>query len=177
MAITRRTLLKIGAATATGVVAAGGFLLLRPTILRTPRTALRVLSEKEFSVLAAVADRICPANPPFPSAWSMQVPEKIDALLATGHPATASEVKQALQLLESAAAGMVMGGRTTTFTGSSAAEQDAILAEWRSSSLQVRRIAYKALNGLVSATYWATPDRDFMGLVGYPGPPHSPVPA
>jgi hypothetical protein len=164
----RRTFLKIGLG-AVGAAAAGGAVLaFRPTVLRTPRVALQVLSEKEFSVLAAIADRISPARPPLPSAWEVRVPEKIDALLATSDPAMVAEIQQVLGLIESAAAGMLLDGRTSTFTGSAPAEQDRVLAAWRSSDLQVRRIAFRALNGLCGASYWSDPA--VYRHIGYPGP-------
>lgn len=153
------------------MVAVGGgiALLVQETVARSPRRALRSLSPEQFSVLAAVAGRIAPASDPFPSAWEVEVPEKIDELLSRTHPANAEEVGQGLMLLESAAAGMLLEGRTSTFTASAPEEQDEILAAWRASSIAVRRKVFKALNGLCNAAYYASPE--VYPAMGYPGPP------
>lgn len=169
MKLTRRAVLKFGLGGAVLLAVGGVGLALRGTVLRQPRTALRVLDEREFSILAAVADRIAPGQDGFPSAWSLQVPEKVDALLFTMHPGAGEEMKAALGLLENAAAGLLLEGRTRTFTGSSAEQQDAILASWRDGSIMVKRTAFKALNGLCAATYWSSPE--IYEHVGYPGPP------
>ena len=167
---TRRQLLQVGLG-GVAVVAVGGgaALLLRGTVSRSPRRPLRALTPAQFSVLAAVADRVAPQNGEFPSAWTVQVPEKIDELLSRVHPGLAGEVGQGLMLLESAAAGMLLEGRTTTFTGSTPTEQDEILTAWRASDLEVRRKVLKALNGLCNAAYYGSPE--VYPAVGYPGPP------
>lgn len=167
--VTRRQVLKVGLGGAAVIAVGGGtLLLLQDTVARTPRRALRFLSEDQFSVLAAVADRVSPENGDFPSAWDVEVPEKIDELLSRMPEAAATEVGQGLLLLESAAAGMVLEGRTSTFTASSPEEQDEILASWRASDLEVRRKLFKALNGLCNSAYFASPE--IYPLVGYPGP-------
>ena len=167
--VTRRQLIQVSIGGAVVVAAGGGAaLLLQDTVLRSPRRALRVLTGDQFSILAAVADRIAPANGDFPSAWEVFVPEKVDELLSRVHPANAAEIGQALGLLESPAAGLVLDGRTSTFTGSSGEEQDAILAAWRASDITVRRKAFKAINGLCNAAYYASPE--IYPHVGYPGP-------
>lgn len=168
MGLTRRQLLKYGAGGAALLALGGIGLSLQRTITRTPRAELAALSEREFSILAAVADRIAPGGDGFPSAWDAHVPEKLDALFATMHPGAVDELKQALALLENAAAGLLLDGRTSTFTGSSGDEQDDILQAWRTSNLQVRRTAFKALNGLIGATYWSS--SDVFAAIGYPGP-------
>lgn len=168
--VTRRKVLKIGFGGAAVVAVGGGAaLFLQGTVTRAPRRSLRALTEEQFSVLAAVADRIAPASGDFPSAWDVEVPEKVDELLSRAHPANAAEVGQGLMLLESAAAGLLLEGRISTFTGSTPHEQDETLASWRASDLEVRRKVFKALNGLCNAAYYASPE--VYAAVGYPGPP------
>lgn len=163
-------MLKVGLGGAAVVAVGGGAaLFLRDTVSRTPRRPLRALTAAQFSVLAAVADRIAPASGAFPSAWEVSVPEKIDELLSRVHPGLVEEVGQGLMLLESAAAGMLLDGRTSTFTGSTPAEQDEILESWRASDIEVRRKVFKALNGLCNAAYYGSPE--VYPAVGYPGPP------
>ncbi len=167
--VTRRQVLKVGlGGAAIVVVGGGGALLLQGTVGRTPRRPLRALSEDQFAVLAAVADRVAPARGAYPSAWEVEVPEKVDELLSRTHPSNAEEVGQGLMLLESAVAGMLLDGRTSSFTGSSPEEQDEILATWRGSNIETRRKVFKALNGLCGAAYYASPQ--VYAAVGYPGP-------
>ena len=169
MKIQRRTVLKVGLGGAV-VLALGGIgLSLRSTVMREPREELRVLDAKQFSILAAIADRIAPRNRPFPSAFDVYVPEKVDALLHAMHPADAAEVQQALNLMENAAAGLLLEGRTSTFTASDEDAQDEILNSWKTSNMQAKRMAFKALNALCSSAYYSSPE--VYEAVGYPGPP------
>lgn len=169
MAISRRLILRYGLGGALLLAAGGLGLALQPTRLREPGRPLRVLDPKSYSILAAIADRIAPANGPFPSATALEVPEKIDDLLAGADPATVSEVKQVLRLMENGVTGLVFGGRPKTFTALDAEEQDQVLKGWMTSRLAFRRMAYKAVQGLCAAAYYASPE--IYPLVGYPGPP------
>lgn len=167
MALSRRSFLGLGLGGAAVLAVAGLGLL--PTTMRAPATPLRVLSPRAFSVLAAVADRICPGGGAFPPASALQVAEKIDALLAISDPSMGAELGQGLLLLDNALAGLLLDGRPTTFSGASAEAQDATLAAWATSSLALRRKVYKALRGLVAGTYYSDPR--VYAAVGYPGPP------
>lgn len=146
----------------------------RGTQVRAPRRPLKILDLTQYSVLAAAADRLAPTGPGWPTAGDLEVAEKIDDLLARGDPATAAELTQVLALLENALVGFVLGGRITTFTGSAPEVQDAVLDGWRRSRVSVLRTAFKALNGLVGASYFGDPRT--YALVGYPGPPDFRVP-
>ena len=168
MWITRRTLLRYGLV--GSVLLAGGALLsTRPTLLRAPGGRLLALDERSFSVLAAVADRVAPGGGAFPSATRIRVAEKVDALLATGDPAQAAEVRQVLLLLDNALVGLLLEGRPRTFTSLDPEAQDRVLIAWRDSRLALRRTAYKALVGLCSAAYYAS--EEVWPAIGYPGPP------
>jgi hypothetical protein len=188
MALSRRSFLGLGLGGAAVLAVAGLGLL--PTTLRPSATPLRVLSPRAFSVLAAVADRICPGDGAFPSASELRVAESIDALLAVSDPSMGAELRvaesidallavsdpsmgaeigQALLLLDNALAGLLLDGRPTTFTGASPEAQDATLAAWATSSLVLRRKVFKALRGLVAGAYYGNPR--VYAAVGYPGPP------
>jgi hypothetical protein len=169
MPLSRRTVLRYGLGGALLLAAGGTGIALRSTVLRRPARPLRMLDEKSFSILAAVADRIAPPGGGFPSAAELQVAEKIDALLATMHPANTHELEQALFLLENALAGLVFDGRARPFTQLDPAAQDEALRDWQLSRLAVRRKAYVAMHGLCAAAYYASPA--IYPLVGYPGPP------
>ncbi len=169
--VTRRSVLKFGLGGAALLAVGGVGLSLRATVMRAPRRPLQVLDEQQFSVLAAVADRVMPGDgDQLPAAWDLEVPEKIDGVLATVHPADAAEVGQLLLLLESALAGLVLDGRPRTFTGSSAEQQDAALEDWRGSRIGVRRTGFRALQKTILAAYYGSPET--WEAVGYPGPPN-----
>lgn len=167
MNLSRRSLLGLGIA--GSILLACGGLALRGTRLRKPEEPLRFLGETEFSVLAALADRVNPGGDGFPAAHELRVAEKIDAVLADAHPGIGMEIQQALLLLENALAALVFDGRYDTFTASPPELQDQIWADWAASSIETRRTVYKALNALCTATYWSDPV--LWEGVGYPGPP------
>lgn len=169
MPISRRSILRFGLGGAALLALGGVGLSLQPTRMRTPRRKLQVLDETTYSILAAIADRISPAGDGFPASTELEVPEKIDALLARSHPAVGAEVKSVLQLIENGAAGLLFDGHPRPFTARTPAEQDATLQAWRSSRLHLRRTAFKAVHGLCTAAYFASPE--VYARVGYPGPP------
>ncbi|MCP4806225.1 MAG: gluconate 2-dehydrogenase subunit 3 family protein [Proteobacteria bacterium] len=167
MDLKRRTLLGLGL---------GGTVLLTLGVVgstcgiaKTPSTPLKVLSDKQFSTLAAIAERVNPGGDGFPPASELGVAEAIDAVLATLHPGIASEIGQALMLVENAVAGLLFGGRLKAFTEHPPDVQEIVWAEWAESSLATRRTVYKALTGLCTATYWS--NQELWESVGYPGPP------
>ncbi len=173
--LSRRGLLRgAGAAVAAAAGLGGGLVAvsLLPPAHRDPRAPLRVLTPRAFSVLSAVADRICPGSDGLPSAWDLEVPEGLDLLLDRLHPGVGAEIIQALLFLENPVAGTFLDGRMARFTQSSPDVQDEALRAFGRSSLGVRRQAYQALSGLISATYWSNPAT--WAHVGYPGPPRFP---
>jgi len=131
---------------------------LQSTSIRNPRVALKSLDLRSFSVLAAVADTICPGTGALPTAWELQVPEGVDAFLASAHPGVAAELMQGLMLVENALPGFVFEGRLRPFSTCSPAQQRESFAAMATSRIALRRTLYKALLGLVSATYWGHPD-------------------
>ncbi len=145
---------------------------LLPPTPREPRRPLLALSARAFAILAAVADRICPGSDTLPTAWDLEVPEGLDLLLDRLHPDVTHELSQALFFLENPVAGTVLDGRVARFTHSPPDVQDAAIHAFATSALSVRRQAYGALAGLVSATYWSHPAT--WAHCGYPGPPRFP---
>ena len=59
---------------------------------------MRILTDREFSTLAAVADVILPGGDGYPTAREAQIAESTDGALVPCHPAIAKEVKQDLAL-------------------------------------------------------------------------------
>jgi|MDTC01.1.fsa_nt_gb hypothetical protein len=140
-----------------------------PTKLRAARSPLKVFDETTFSILAAVADRISPAGNGFPSAWEVQVPEKIDSLFSKVHPGDTKDYANGLMLIENSIAGLLFDGRFGNFTSSSPEVQDQTIESFRTSKLQLRRTIFKALYGTCTAAYWSSPVLN--ASMGYPGPP------
>lgn len=165
----RRTVLKYGLGGAALLTFGGVGLSIRSGVLRSPTKTLRIFSDMEFSVLAAIADRIVPSVDGFPSATHLQVAERIDGLMAISIHENAKEFKQVLRLVENALVSLLMGGPPTPFTALSGPEQDAVLVAWRDSRLSVRRTAFSVLRTVCLSTYFSHPEAN--ALVGYPGPP------
>jgi long-chain-alcohol oxidase len=156
-----------GGLAALGAVGVGAATLqLQPSADRAPREALRVLSARQFAAIAAIAETVMPAAAGLPSPWDLRVPEKVDALLDRMHPAAAAEVGLVLDLFESPLVGLVFGGRPRPFSQLDVAARERVLAAWRDSRFQTRRVAWKAVLGLVKGAYWSDPGVD--AFVGYP---------
>jgi hypothetical protein len=166
--LTRRRLLVGAAAGAMAAVGLVGIGLLPPA-RRAPRRPLLAFSEGAFAILAAVSDRLCPGASGLPSAWELEVPESLDALMDRAHPGVVDELSMALWLVENPLAGTALDLRASRFTVASPDEQDRSLDAWRTSRITARRQAFHAINGLVQATYWAHPRT--WPHVGYAGPP------
>jgi len=145
---------------------------LLPPAHRAPRQPLRALSARAFSILAAVAERMCPGTDGLPGAWELEVPEGLDVLFDRLHPAVAADFTQALFFLENPVAGTLLDGRMARFSQSSPETQDAALQAFATSSIGARRQAFQAMKGLICATYWSHPAT--WAHAGYPGPPRFP---
>ncbi len=169
MQITRRHALGLGLAGGALLALGGLGLALKASRLRPPSRPLLVMTPAQFSVMAAISERVNPGGDGFPAASELSVAEDIDVLLSTLPPGLAAELQQAMDLVENALANMVLEGDWETFTGSPPERQDRVWASWASSDLETRRTVYKALTGLATATYWASPR--IWEAVGYGGPP------
>jgi hypothetical protein len=164
MKLSRRALFRYGAASALLVAAADG-----PIARAQPAPGLALLSPGERDTLVAAAERIVPGGDGLPAPGDIGVAAKVDAAMTLLHPADVEEIRQGLMLLESAVVGLLLDARPTRFTDCDPAARDEALADWRSSRITLRRKAFKAIHGLISAAYWASPEV-YPGI-GYPGPP------
>jgi hypothetical protein len=146
---------------------------------REPRRPLQILSNDEFAIFAAAAARLCPPapdTPGWPSTATLECAEKVDGIMAGLHPRVAAEFRKLLHVFENTATGLFSIGSASTFTASSAADQDRRLNAWRRSRLAAFRSGYQAMKRLSHATYYSS--TEIYALVGYPGPPVVPqVPA
>lgn len=142
---------------------------LRRSVIVEPATPLRSLTARQFSVLRAMAEVLCPGAEGLPAASELQIAEQVDALWSRMHPGVATDLGASLDLLENALAGTLLDRRTQTFTACGRAAQEAALEDWRASAIWVRRALFKALRGFIVAAYWA--DRRTRAWTGYPGMP------
>jgi hypothetical protein len=181
---TRRGLLKKTLGGAALLAAAGAVpLALRKTQVREPQRPLRFFTPEEYSIFAAVAERVLargPADvppelagkgrPTPPAAADLDVAGKADAFLAPIDEASAKDLKQLLALFDNALFSVATGGPPRPFTRMTADEQDAHLRRWSTSRLAVRRTGFQALKRLVAAMYYSSPLT--YASIGYPGPPY-----
>ena len=169
MQITRRRLLGLGAM-GCAVVALGGVGVgLQSSLLRTPRTPLRALSPRAYSILAAIADQVMPGDATFPAAHELGIAERIDDVMAASHPGIVRDMEHALAFLENAVVGTLLDARYKPFTQCTASEQAEVLRTWQASRIGLRQTVVKSLLSLCTATYWACPE--VWAATGYPGPP------
>ena len=134
-----------------------------------------VLTPLEAAILLAVARRIVPGAPPFPSAESVRVTERVDAFLAMSHPGVQRDVKRLLALFDSALLGLALDGSPWRFRTATPARQDARLRAWSECRLGFRRTGFRALRRLVCSAYYSSSKT--WPSVGYPGPPLLGAPA
>jgi hypothetical protein len=162
--VKRRSFLKRGIF--GGVVLAAAGLGLWPSRKdHAPKRALKVLDERRFAILAAVAARTVTA----PKADPVEVAHRVDDYLALQTTEVKGDVKNLLLLFENALAGLLFDFRAKPFTRLSPESQDAVLLAWRDSRILVRRAGYHALRKLTLSAHWSMPEH--WADAHYPGPP------
>jgi hypothetical protein len=150
-------------------LAGGAFLFTRKSVkVDPPHDGLVSLTPEQFAVISALAWRLLPKREGYPSVESVEVARGCDRIMAMLDVTAAEELRQLLVLLENGLANFLFGRRPTTFSTMSADDQDAVLREWQTSRITLRRSGYLALRGLVMAAYFASPAT--WPAVGYPGP-------
>jgi hypothetical protein len=167
----RRSFLKWGLAGGALLALGGG------TWLATRRTrpapgvagALTALTPEEATVLLALSERLVPPRPGFPAPLDLDLPRRLDAVVASLGEEAREEFKQLVHLLENALAGFLLDGQLRTFTDASPEQQDARIRSWQTSRYRVRRTGFKALKRVVYAAYYGAPAT--WSALGYPGPP------
>ncbi len=189
----RRGLLKKTLGGAALLAAAGAVpVALRKTKLRPPPHALQFFTAAEYSIWAAVAERVLAQEataatrepggesadallqtehrPAAPTPAQVDVAGKADAFLAPLPEKDAKDLKQLLALFDNALFSFVTGGPARPFTQLDPVAQDAHLKAWQTSRLAVRRTGFQAMKRLCCAIYFGAPAA--YASMGYPGPPY-----
>jgi len=163
----RRSLLKLGMASAAVLALAGGTLAMLQPGLREGRLA--PAGRGVFTAISgAILEGSLPPAEPQKSAALASLVERIDGLIA-GLPAHAQgELSQLLALLHSAAGRRTVAGLNEDWPQASVQQIQRALQDMRLSRLQLRRQAYQALHDIVGGAYFSEPAT--WSMLGYPGP-------
>jgi hypothetical protein len=130
-----------------------------------PKRALVALGERHFAILAAISARVVGA----PGADPVEIAHAIDQTLSIAYEESLADLKNLLLLFDNALVAMVFDRRARPFTSLAPEEQDAVLDNWKTSSITLRRSGYRALRNLAVSAHYASPA--VWESVGYPGPP------
>jgi hypothetical protein len=163
----RRTLLKLGAASAVVLIVAGGAAaLLRPGLREG------VLSDSGREVFSAVGravlDKTLPADEGARQVALQGLLTRVDVLVQSLPPHTQAELSQLLALLASAAGRRTLAGLSQPWPEASIADIQHALQDMRLSALALRQQAYAALHDITAGAYFSDPSS--WPLLGYPGP-------
>ena len=161
----RRAFLKTGLVGGALLALGGTGLALFPTRhLAAPTRPLRVLDDRGFQVMVAVAGRVIidPGSDP------VVIAEGVDELATRLPVEVQRDILRLLGLFESALGGLLLDGRALPFTRLPPDAQDRVLARWRSSRLALRRSGYRGLKQLCNLAHYAQPRS--WAAVGFPPP-------
>jgi len=163
----RRTLLKLGMASATTLALAGGAAaLLQPGL---EGGSLSAAGRGVFAAVAeAVLDRSLPADPAARQMALNSLLHRIDVLVESLPPHAQSELSQLLSLLASVAGRRTLAGLAQPWAEASVADVQQVLQDMRLSSLALRQQAYAALHDITAGAYFS--DQANWSMLGYPGP-------
>ncbi len=162
----RRSFLRKGLFGAALLALGGAGLALYPgKHLASPLRGLRVLDERGFQVMVAVAARVVVG----PGADPIRIAHGVDEALARAAPESQADLVKLLGLFENALPGLLLDGRASPFTRLDGAAQDRVLEQWRDSRLAVRRSGFHALRRLCLGVYYAEPSA--WPSIHYAGPP------
>lgn len=163
----RRTLLKLGTASAALLALAGGAAaLLQPGL---EDGSLSAAGRGVFAAVAeAVLDRSLPVDPAARQMALNGLLHRIDVLVHSLPPHAQSELSQLLSLLASAAGRRALAGLVQPWAEASVADVQQVLQGMRLSSLALRQQAYAALHDITAGAYFS--DQASWSMLGYPGP-------
>jgi len=163
----RRTLLKLGAASAAVLLVAGGAAaLLQPGL---DGGKLSASGREVFSAVGgAVLDKTLPADEGARQIALNGLLSRVDVLVQALPPHAQAELSQLLALLASAAGRRALAGLAEPWQQASVAAIQQSLQDMRLSGLALRQQAYAALHDITAGAYFSDPAS--WPLLGYPGP-------
>lgn len=163
----RRTLLKLGAASAAVLIVAGG-----AAALLQPGMRGGVLSESGREVFLAVGravlDKTLPADEGARQIALQGLLTRVDVLVQSLPSHAQAELSQLLALLASAAGRRALAGLSQPWPEATVADIQHALQDMRFSALALRQQAYAALHDITAGAYFSDPSS--WPLLGYPGP-------
>jgi hypothetical protein len=168
--ITRRTLLKAGAA--------GGVVLLAARWLTTDPTrppSPGALDASARGIVASIVPAMLAGALPAQATQADRtqlvdtVVDNVDRAVAGLPPAARKELEQLFALLAFAPTRCLLAGIWSPWRDATAESISVFLAAWRESRFGLQRSAYGALHQLVMAGWYGTPQA--WPAIGYPGPP------
>jgi hypothetical protein len=163
----RRTLLKLGAASAALLAIVGGTAALIQRGLE--RGVLTAAGREVFRAIGiGVLDKTLPEQVAAKDAALAGLLGRIDVLVSALPPHAQAELSQLLSILSSGAGRRALAGLGTPWPEASVPELQAALQDMRLSSLAVRQQAYAALHDITAGAYFSEPST--WALLGYPGP-------
>lgn len=165
----RRSLLKLGFASAAVLAAAGGVAgwLLQPGLEADGR--LSAAGQGVFAAVGqAVLDKTLPAPGPGRAKALTGLLERTDALVQALPPHAQAELSQLLGLLASAPGRHALTGLGQPWGEAGIGEVQLALQAMRLSRVALRQQAYAALHDIATGAYFA--DAATWPLLGYPGP-------
>jgi len=163
----RRTLLKLGAASAAVLLVAGG-----AAALLQPGLKGDILSDSGREVFLAVGravlDKTLPADDGARQIALQGLLTRVDVLVQSLPSHAQAELSQLLALLASAAGRRTLAGLGQPWPEASVADIQHALQGMRFSALALRQQAYAALHDITAGAYFSDPSS--WPLLGYPGP-------
>ena len=164
----RRTLLKLGLASAVALaLVGGGATLIRTSAWRTDR-----LSDIGRRILRSVARAVLDGSLPTPAgAQELALDshlDRMDATLRALPPTMQAEVGKLLTLLGLASGRLALTGLVADWPLATVVQVQDALQSMRTSRIDLRKQTYHALRDLTHAAYFAHPDTWVQ--LGYPGP-------
>ena len=163
----RRTLLKLGAASAALLTVVGGTAaLVQPGL---DQGALAASGRMVFhSIGLGVLDKTLPEQPDAKEAALSGLLSRIDVLISALPAHAQGELSQLLAILATAAGRLALTGLALPWPEASALQVQAALQGMRLSSLAVRQQAYAALHDITAGAYFS--EASTWPMLGYPGP-------
>lgn len=165
----RRTLLRVGVATAALLAVAGaGVALHRQAVSAEGR--LTATGRQLFSAIAsAVLEGMLPADAVARQAALDGHLQRLEGTIAGFPPAIRAEIVELATLLAHPVGRIGLAGLSTDWASARSADVQATLQSLRTSRLALRQQVYHALRDLTNGAYFADPSS--WASIGYPGPP------